>query len=84
MCNSECAHWHSKTAHPKRECGGRIEGMNTSPNPDDDRHFLERGEQAKLRPTTAAEQARAERRASIRREPLLPQAQGTGPTRRIK
>ncbi|WP_192575838.1 hypothetical protein [Agrococcus sediminis] len=58
--------------------------MKKNPNPDDDRHFLERGEQAKLRPTTAAEQARAERRASIRREPLPPQAHGTGISRRIK
>ena len=58
--------------------------MNANPNPDDDRHFLERGEQAKLRPTTAAEQARAERRASIRREPLPPHAQGTAISRRIR
>lgn len=60
------------------------EGMNKNPDPEDDRHFLERGEQAKLRPTTAAEQARAERRASIRREPLPPQAQGSGISRRLK
>ncbi|WP_405216008.1 hypothetical protein [Agrococcus sp. Ld7] len=58
--------------------------MNKNPNPDDDRYFLERGEQAKLQPTTTAEQARAERRASIRREPLPPQTQGTGISRRIR
>lgn len=58
--------------------------MNKQPDPNGGAYFLERGEWDKRRPVTAAERARAERRASIRREPLPPQGYGTGTSRPIK